>query len=52
MQTLRSLMDKFKEDSAIHTEISVVRTLSMTESIAGAVDELSECVYFSCVVYF
>lgn len=42
MQALRSLIDQFKEDGAITTEISVVRTLALSESLAEAVDELSE----------
>lgn len=42
MQALRSLIDQFKEDGAINTEISVVRTLALSESLVEAVDELSE----------
>ncbi|KAI0337299.1 WD40 repeat-like protein [Trametopsis cervina] len=40
MQTLLSLMDEFKEDGAIHTEITVGRALQTAESIQGAVDKL------------
>ncbi|KAI0346188.1 WD40 repeat-like protein [Trametopsis cervina] len=51
MKTLASLMDQFKEDSAIHTEISVVRTLETTQSISGAVDELTAKSYLDDMRY-
>ncbi|KAI0337121.1 WD40 repeat-like protein [Trametopsis cervina] len=40
MQALLSLMDQFKENSIIHTEILTGRILQTAESIQGAVDKL------------
>ncbi|KAI0339508.1 WD40 repeat-like protein [Trametopsis cervina] len=50
-QSLASLIGQFKEDGAINTEISVVRTLSATESIAEAVDELTMKSYLDDMRY-
>ncbi|KAI0339513.1 WD40 repeat-like protein [Trametopsis cervina] len=51
MQALRSLIDQFKEDGAINTEISVVRTLALSESLAEAVDELTAKSYLDDMRY-
>ncbi|KAI0341545.1 WD40 repeat-like protein [Trametopsis cervina] len=44
IQSLSSLMDQFKEDGTIHTEITVVRTLDITKATANAVDKMAVAV--------
>ncbi|KAI0341535.1 WD40 repeat-like protein [Trametopsis cervina] len=41
IQSLCSLMDQFKEVGAIHTEVTVVRTLDITKATADAVDKMA-----------
>lgn len=42
IESLRELMNQFGQDAAIYTEISVMRTLELTESVQADVDKMSK----------
>lgn len=46
IEKLGDLMNQFGEDAALHTEISVMRTLEIAGSVQGGVDTLSEWLTF------
>ncbi|KAI0339471.1 WD40 repeat-like protein [Trametopsis cervina] len=51
LQSLRALMDEFKDTAVIQTEITVMRTLEVAGSVSESVDKLASSNYLDDMMY-